>query len=391
MYLTKLSKKYHLLSREQQLQQIREITFEDSEGESSSSVQEVWRRPQRLPPVAAAANGPSSASSSSASSNSVHRPGSAPFHNAHRPSTETVVIPSSTSSESSRSGQDNGDNNERSVILNAMGANRNIDFSLQPSTCRRTSCAAWKRLESTHIDHIEEAGRQNISLWTDDLSTIHEVDPSASFVTARTHFTQATSAGSRDSNTRPSGALNRAQPRVLADSSSSANDELETSVPTLRRQQQAADFRQSTNKRRSVLGRNEVILLTSDSDSSDDDGDDDKENDEFVDNRPQSLSDFMSESRIASVEQWIVSSPFRSKSQIKPRPLEEVPSPRPLHQSTTASSGSNRRLDSSEATSKRVSSKVSICYRVAELNLHTLHSLQTFSPSREPESTTEMV
>ena len=112
MYLTKLSKKYHLLSREQQLQQIREITFEDSEGESSSSVQEVWRRPQRLPPVAAAANGPSSASSSSASSNSVHRPGSAPSKNAHRPSTETVVIPSSTSSESSRSGQDNGDNNE---------------------------------------------------------------------------------------------------------------------------------------------------------------------------------------------------------------------------------------------------------------------------------------
>jgi hypothetical protein len=60
-----------------------------------------------------------------------------------------------------------------------MGANRVVDYSLQPSVCRRTSCAAWKRLESTHIDHLEEAGRKNISLWTDDLSTIQEVDPSS--------------------------------------------------------------------------------------------------------------------------------------------------------------------------------------------------------------------
>jgi hypothetical protein len=75
----------------------------------------------------------------------------------------------------------------------------------------------------------------------------------------------------------------------------------------------------------SVLGRNEVILLTSDSDSSDDDDEEDKENDATpalskserfpasvanVEPR-QCLSDFLSVSRIASVEHWIESSPFR--------------------------------------------------------------------------------
>ena len=82
-----------------------------------------------------------------------------------------------------------------------------------------------------------------------------------------------------------------------------------------------------------MLGRNEVILLTSDSDSSDND---DKEKTKIQQNRKHrnnlrqnvvvehyspsggganpSLSSYMSESRIASVERWIVSSPFASSA-----------------------------------------------------------------------------
>ena len=80
-----------------------------------------------------------------------------------------------------------------------------------------------------------------------------------------------------------------------------------------------------------MLGRNEVILLTSDSDSSDND---DKEKTKIQQNRKHrnnsrqnvvvehnspsgggaKLSSYMSESRIASVERWIVSSPFASSA-----------------------------------------------------------------------------
>ncbi len=87
------------------------------------------------------------------------------------------------------------------------------------------------------------------------------------------------------------------------------------------------------NKRRSLLGRNEVILLTSDSDSSD--NDDEKKATRIQPNRTQRnnsrrnvvvehnspsndgrecLLSYMSESRIASVERWIVSSPFASSA-----------------------------------------------------------------------------
>lgn len=235
MHVLKLSRKFHLLTKEQQLQKIREKKIEDSSGKSSDdSPARKTDKPETI----------IIDSSSSASADNE------------------VVAVSSTSSNESNSEYRNG-----SVILNAMGDNRQLDLSLQHSTCKRTSCAGWKRLESTHIDHLEEVGQKNISLWTEDLTTIQEVDdPSTSFETARTHFTQSTQARSR--NALAAKPLNNVQSKILAENSSSS--EYETSVPNMRRRPTNND------RRRSVLGRNEVILLTSESDTSDGD---DKEND----------------------------------------------------------------------------------------------------------------
>ena len=74
-----------------------------------------------------------------------------------------------------------------SEIINGIGLQRRhvgdddaASTVLQPTSCKRTSCAGWKRLESTHIDHIDEVGGRNISLWTDDMSAI-QVSISAIF------------------------------------------------------------------------------------------------------------------------------------------------------------------------------------------------------------------
>ena len=67
------------------------------------------------------------------------------------------------------------------------------------------------------------------------------------------------------------------------------------------------------------------------------------------------MSDFLSESRIASVNDWIVSSPFRSESRVSGIRLEDVlSSPEFLEKSRQ----SNQDLSASEATSKRLSDKV---------------------------------
>jgi hypothetical protein len=277
MLLTKLSKKYHLLNREQKLRQIRETSREESESENSTRSNTIVERVDE--------------SVEHFIINSSKPPTRNVERNEYRPSPEVIVI-SSTSSETSSEkscnnenvekrnvGQRNVKESEKSTILMGMGnERRTIDSTFDPS-CKRTSCAGWKRLESTHVDHLDEVGRRNISLWTDDVSAINDVltnndvlsedndDRSTSFETAFTHFVQT-----------PKKVDKKVEKRleVLAENSSSTS-EVETSVPNFRRQ--STNFGKN-KKRLSVLGRNEVILLTSDSDTSSDDDDDgeDKEN-----------------------------------------------------------------------------------------------------------------
>ena len=72
------------------------------------------------------------------------------------------------------------------------------------------------------------------------------------------------------------------------------------------------------------------------------------------------LSDFLSESRIASVNQWIVSSPFRSETRASGIRLEDVlSSPEILEKSGLPS----QVINESEATSKRLSEKVFVCLK----------------------------
>ena len=169
MYLTKLSSKYHKLNKERKvLEQINENTNDDSDNGKSVPASPLPKHTDL---------------SKSGSSNPPVRSN---LEN-NRPNPEVIVISTSSSESESAS----------SSILNEVGKHRNID-STMPPTCTRTSCAGWKRLESTHIDHLDETGHRNISLFTDDLSAIQEADNSTSFVTAATHFTPSTQPPSED-------------------------------------------------------------------------------------------------------------------------------------------------------------------------------------------------
>ena len=165
MYLTKLSSKYHKLNKERKvLEQINENTNDDSD------------------------NGKSVPASPLPNHTDLSKSGSYnPPVRANLENPEVIVISTSSSESESAS----------SSILNEVGKHRNID-STMPPTSTRTSCAGWKRLESTHIDHLDETGHRNISLFTDDLSAIQEADNSTSFVTAATHFTPSTQPPSED-------------------------------------------------------------------------------------------------------------------------------------------------------------------------------------------------
>ena len=98
MYLTKLSRKYHLLSREQKLQQIREISVEDSENEESeSSNRQRENEPRNV-----------------RNSNNIYRP-----------STDVIVI----SSTSSDSGSGNDDRSARFICYGTSLVRATLELS----------------------------------------------------------------------------------------------------------------------------------------------------------------------------------------------------------------------------------------------------------------------
>ena len=323
MLLTKLSKKYHLLNREQKLKQIRETSREESENEKSKTVEiidetgdsshsiinsskdrqrKVDQNEHRQIRVDQNEHRQKNVDQNEHRQKNVvqneHRRKNID-RNEYRPSPEVIVISSTSSETSSENSSDKEnvqkekvDESDKSTIITGMGSQRRtIDSTFDP-TLKRTSCAGWKRLESTHVDHLDEVGRRNISLWTDDVSSIDILsnnvlsndvlskdvsandDLSASFETAFTHFVPTPRKVEKKTENRL---------EVLAENS----DEMESSVPNFRRQ--TSNFGQN-KKRLSVLGRNEVILLTSDSDTSSDDEDQEKEKEIVKNSRSNKLN-----------------------------------------------------------------------------------------------------
>lgn len=77
--------------------------------------------------------------------------------------------------------------NEQTALVNHAKGNLK-KFQLNS----HSKIVGWRRMESTHLDHLDEEGHDNVSLVTEDYSAIPALDDSAmTFYTAKNSVRQS--------------------------------------------------------------------------------------------------------------------------------------------------------------------------------------------------------